>query len=213
MSFEYRSVSLTRPWLRAAIFGSRFWRLPDGAGILSDGTGGGRCPAFAAALVFGRRVVVRYKEATGGSPEVELPIRTFKVAPAAFAPKYVQMMVAQPPSEAMGASSVSSPLLLTKASHATIALKSAAFAKSELPLATLVARAPSAKPFMVARAWDSRTIGMVADHVSVADVRSPEPSPQVDPPAPAGTDEVLILAFICKRIGRCPDPDSGLSWD
>ena len=33
-----------------------------------------------------------------------------------------------------------------------------------------------------------------------------------EPAPPLPTDEVTILAFICKRLPRCPDPDPALTW-
>jgi len=35
----------------------------------------------------------------------------------------------------------------------------------------------------------------------------PDPAPETKP-----SDEITILAFICKRLPLCPDPDPALSW-
>jgi hypothetical protein len=49
-----------------------------------------------------------------------------------------------------------------------------------------------------------------------ATTRPPAPGPGTPPPPPPPTakptPEVSILAFVCKRVGRSPDPDPGLSW-
>ena len=39
----------------------------------------------------------------------------------------------------------------------------------------------------------------------------PEPTPP-PPPPPAPDGSISILAFICKRIKKCPDPDPSLTW-
>jgi hypothetical protein len=41
---------------------------------------------------------------------------------------------------------------------------------------------------------------------------TPAPAPAADSPPAAPTDEVAVLAFICKRLARCPDPDPSLTW-
>src|SRR5206468_9472502 len=70
VSFEYRSVALTRPWLPKRLFQSRFWRLGPGGGELSDGAqpSASRCPAYITALVFARNVQVTYRQIGGGRP-------------------------------------------------------------------------------------------------------------------------------------------------
>jgi hypothetical protein len=38
------------------------------------------------------------------------------------------------------------------------------------------------------------------------------PVPPSPPSAIPPAKEISILAFICKRLPKCPDPDPGLSW-
>jgi hypothetical protein len=37
---------------------------------------------------------------------------------------------------------------------------------------------------------------------------TPQPQPQLQAP----DDDIYILAFICKRLPRCPDPDPNFRW-
>ena len=66
ISFEYRSVAITRPWLRPALFRARFWRLGTDGGELSDGGDppDGYCPSYVTALVFARNVTVTRRATT-----------------------------------------------------------------------------------------------------------------------------------------------------
>ena len=52
-------------------------------------------------------------------------------------------------------------------------------------------------------------------------IRSPAPPKAPPPPEPAPADVVeerysfdgvTVLAWVCKRVPRCPDPDPALSW-
>ena len=71
VSFEYRSVALARPWLRPALFKSRFWRLGAAGGELSNGSNPpqGRCPAYITALVFARNVTIQRRQQTDAPAE------------------------------------------------------------------------------------------------------------------------------------------------
>jgi hypothetical protein len=40
----------------------------------------------------------------------------------------------------------------------------------------------------------------------------PVPSAPQVASAPEPTSELTVLAFICKQLSRCPDPDPQLSW-
>ena len=71
ISFDFRSVAITRPWFRSGVFTSRFWRLPAGMDALSDGAeeATGRCPAYVSAVVFARNISITSRpEAVNASP-------------------------------------------------------------------------------------------------------------------------------------------------
>uniref|UniRef100_UPI0040567387 hypothetical protein n=1 Tax=Candidatus Electronema sp. TaxID=2698783 RepID=UPI0040567387 len=64
ISFEYRSVAITRGWLQPSLFKSRCWRLPPEKELLSTGNdlASGRCPAYVAAVIFIRNAKVKYAD-------------------------------------------------------------------------------------------------------------------------------------------------------
>jgi hypothetical protein len=186
LSFEYRSVALTRPWFRSALFKSRFWRLPPGAEHLSDGSdpSQGRCPAYISALVFARNVNVRFRE---------LPIK--------------------PP---VGAAERGHILQLNPAS-----LNSRAVQRIKQESARRRDHRRTALMSVISRpsVFSAERIGMRLQSLSFAGAKPLRPSrpPSADrqattQPTPAPTQEVMLLAFICKHVPQCPDPDSSLSW-
>jgi hypothetical protein len=189
VSFEYRSVAVTRPWFRPALFQSRFWRLPHGAEALSEGTAAlqGRCPAYIAAIVFARNISL--EQAPGAQPahigheqrtELRGPrrrpvVRDHRDRTRTHAASGVRRVVIQPRTRP----------------HADV-------------------RSP--------RGSTSRPVTRV-NRGGFASMRprSDRPSPKVpSTPMPASTTtpnpELMVLAFICKRVPKCPDPDLQLSW-
>jgi hypothetical protein len=48
------------------------------------------------------------------------------------------------------------------------------------------------------------TSGGTSGSAGAAPAPSPQPSPE--------TTQVSILAFICKRLPKCPNPDPALNW-
>ena len=206
LSFEYRSVVLVRPWFNPAMLTSRFWRLGTGGGELSDGAAQpvGRCPSYVSALVFARNIVVKRTaqppSVLGGSL-----LRDFM----ALQPELMVRL----PVETLAWSSVDA---------AQPAPVTAAVVRDHRgPDVTSASRAPGG---VVVR--DHRTSGpAVRDHrspfVGIGTVLQGQvftestppvgiPPPPVEP-EPVSTD-VTILAFICRRTPRCPDPDPSLDW-
>ena len=215
LSFEYRSASVTRPWLRPGLFKSRFWRLPEGAEALADGEDGGRCPAYICALVFVRNVVVKYLErpvASDGVPVVQI----LQFEKAALSPKFAQLatyaeLVATKPADPVVAAPFPAETALQPmvASRASLHLRAAAFGDAGLE-SRVAAPAVATPVTRLLRVPRGRLLGGIEAVGPPAEPTAEPPPPP--PPAPERVGEVMILAFICKRIGRSPDPDPALSW-
>jgi hypothetical protein len=209
VSFEYRSVALTRSWLPKRLFQSRFWRLGAVGGELSDGAvvPTGRCPAYITALVFARRVEIRHRQAAGADHAMPTQARLAmlltvdKTAVRADAPAVQQAQIiatramVAPPPQRMAFLRAVKPAETTPSAAAVQVV-------ARPKMATMATRAirPGTTEFVV--------------HETVRPVPF-EPSPTVPPPVVSETplqDEVAILAFICRPVRRCPDPDPALSW-
>jgi hypothetical protein len=226
VSFEYRSVAITRPWFRPGLFKARFWRLPDGVEPLSDGAdpATGRCPAYVSALVFARNVVVTYKAQVGGTTDTGAAIRFLRLEPAMLSAKFIHLASAaetptSPEVRLVRDHRGDAPTVSTfSPSRAALRLRAADFSAATVtaaPIAVAVTEAP-APTTLLARSR-LRLGSMLAGPVLVggatlAPEPAPPPTPEPPPPAPSREGEVMVLAFICKRTPRSPDPDPTLTW-
>ena len=244
LSFEFRSVALTRPWFEPRLFKSRFWRLEADAEPLSDaGTPpNGRCPAYVSALVFARNVSVQRRRQPGAEPVVTpvkasvlLRLDDHRQVNAGVYAANLYPAVSKP----VTAGNVT--LRPRVPAHVT-ANRTAAFSiQRDVMTMRPVRPEPATAPAMTAATaarFQARLEGAGWNAVAVAPVQH---APPVDPtgnfvwvndhwerkragaggpaetkPDPATetkpSDEITILAFICKRLPLCPNPDPALSW-
>ena len=203
ISFEFRSVSLSRPWFRPEIFGSRFWRMPEGTTPFSDGADPpeGQWPAYIAALVFLRNIQVTMRTGATIAPPQRLwtlpalqmvaapsPTSTMRLAPAVFESRQTDS-----PRNAMAQPNIATPAAVRSPLRAEI-------------LRQTVQPAPRAIQRM---RWEGRPI------FETAPVPPPPPTPEPPPPPEPEPDprkDISILAFICKQLPKSPNPDPSLTW-
>jgi hypothetical protein len=206
LSFQYRSVAVTRPWFQSPVFKSRFWRLPPTADQLSDGMNlaNGRCPAYISGLVFARNIEIKFKEHVAEAAPVTG--RTLLRLEAAAVNPQLAVLVRQMDE------SRATPISASVAVQPAIAVRD---------------HRTAAATATVARVRDHRA-AQVRDHragefsarprprpyvVSQPVPTAPDPEPPPPPrPQPQPTNEVMILAFICRQVSQCPNPDLNLSW-
>jgi hypothetical protein len=193
VSFEYRSVAVTRPWFRPALFKSRIWRLPGGAEALSEGTMplGGRCPAYIAAIVFARNISVERRQpltphGTGPRIEPRVPQRRPRVR-----------------DHRDGG----------RDHRATSGDRRVIVRPRPSPPARIVITS-TRRPVVRPRPAGGSTVRVNRGGFASMRPRNVRPVPTASPStsAPEPTSELTVLAFICKRLSRCPDPDPQLSW-
>jgi hypothetical protein len=190
VSFEYRSVAVTRSWLRPPLFKSRFWRLGAGADPLSDGgtPPKGRCPAYISALVFARNVIVQRRQQQPGA------------APVVTAEKSSKLLQLD-------------PNILSEARRVKRSLYPAAAPKPVLLTPQEEVAATSSVTHVTAAKPRIRLEGQGFTAVDLTPRPTPRPIPPPTPqPDAAPSNEITILAFICKGLPRCPDPDPALIW-
>jgi hypothetical protein len=220
VSFEYRSVSVTRPWFDSAALTSRIWRQPAESEALSDGGDppAGRLPAYVAAMVLIRNVVVKRK---AQAPAVATGPLRFTLATTLLTRRAINLspMVMMRPAAPPADTSTTSPpsarpfLRLQRRSFNAVAV-------SRAPTATMVRMtAPATLPStetatvtvapLIARrplmniARSRRDGPLISGH---ADTTEPAPPPPPD-------ETISVLAFVCKWLPKAPDPLPDLTWN
>ena len=194
-----------------------------------------------AALVFARNIVVKHRETSDGGQHEVGPARVFLKLDAAMLNPMLAAAVLKK-TDAGGGFVRNPGMFEAKkvafdGSRAALRLRGGSFAASELARATpmrVAATAIAAPSVSSAAVVGTRNIGALrlsgsafrpglASHVAVAlpaqpepaSEPAPEPAPAPPPTTPPPTErpgEITILAFICKRVPRAPDPDPALFW-
>lgn len=218
VSFEYRSVAVTRPWLRPALFKSRFWRLGAAAEMLSDGADPpafplkGRCPAYISALVFARNVTIQRRQQPGAAPApVENPRVLLELDPGIL---QIQRAAWRSSLVAAATPAVSPTVVLQPHLTPAAGVPDAALSPQVQPVRDRALHVDAVAQPIGARSAPTRWTRLLDDSFNTtSEVPAPPPEPAPSAPGPSTpTNEVAVLAFICKRVPRSPDPDPALTW-
>lgn len=202
VSFEYRSVAINRPWFHPAVLISQIWRTSDPELMLSDGADPptGVCPAYATAIVFMRNLKVVER---GGDAEHPFSDLRFTLNPNTFTKRrelQARVRFSRDANVAVEATPSVDASALNK--RAFLRLRNNSFSVSaQNPKTTRAIELQAAAGILI----DPKVIG----------TSPPPPTPPPVPapaPAPARADEISILAFICKRLPKAPDPAPTLNW-
>ncbi len=218
LSFDYLSVVVNRPWFISDVFKARFWKLPGGSPELSDGQTppSGRCPSYVAALVLARNLEVRLKpQSPKNAPALAqlagtkaLSLGPFQIASRPAAPT---MLVASP---TVAVKTASVKTATASGAAAAVKMSPMIFKASPIlaqprmtalqPKAPVVARLPRVEPFTRMQSASFEQVRVQAPLFKVA-VAMPAATPAASP-------DITVVAFICKRLPRSPDPDPSLQW-
>lgn len=220
LSFEYCSAALSRPWFHSDLFAARFWRLSDPTVQLSDGQTPphGDWPAYVAALVFARNIVVTMRGAAQSQPVQSFPplaLESVHVAPQPII-RSVSVLLrprgAVAPSAAMTPQTVAPPAAMRAPSGAEPRPILAGRVVLESAVPTARAEAPSeprpqAMPaFTINPALRARLSAATFSGATTA------PAGTASSQTQSSGAQISILAFICKRLPKCPNPDPSLNW-
>lgn len=234
LRFEFSSAALIRPWFSAEAFAARFWRFADASLLLSDGQSPahGPCTAYPVAVVFARDIQVQRKPAAP-APSAAAPalgfdpglLRQLRLSPALIARPRLQL----PPRVPAGAIGMrrrpvavaerSAPVAATAIASAALRMPARVGATPEPTLRPRIAigrpaPTPRASAPVDAQATLRRLrLDAYVREPSVTEVGAAPAAPAATTQdAPARDDSVYILAFICRPLPRCPDPDPALTW-
>lgn len=210
LSFDYTSVGISRPWFFADAFSSRAWRFPDGSRVLSDGEDppAGICPAYVAGLALARNIAATIK---ADPPETATDDSGVKIGPR-FGFAHLgrpAVMVAQPSvAPAAHARSVSGTIRDHRATPliATVSAPPSAAAPTATPVGAAVVRATVSTRLL--EAVDFHRIDTKVDLTPVVPVTDQTSEGVASTPP----ESIYILAFICRRLPKSPDPDDNVAW-
>ncbi len=223
LSFEFRSAAVVRPWFNTAIFDARFWKFSDGSPDLSDGgtPPQGAWPAFISSVVFVRNIRVSMAAA---------PPQPLQTLPAiAVRPQALQMMQARrvapiaTPARAAPPVAAAHPAMVAR--PVTVAAATPIRAVAMAPMRPAPALAPAAisgvRPMTAPAASSMLRLNAAMVYRAPMPVPPPAPAPPPRPvqpppqpvPQPQLPDNTIsVLAFICRPLGKAPNPDPALDW-
>lgn len=218
LSFEFCKVGLVRPWFSPDLFAARFWRFSDPTVQLSDGNdpSSGNLPAYITAVVLARNIVVTLRPASPASPSpppppvhafIPLPPAVFNAAPVPVTrpmPPFLlrpgSVLYSRVPAPAAPAPKPVAVRPISPASGGRVMTFEPRLAEPVVAIAPVAAKPTMLNPVLRMR---------------LAAATFPSNSGQA--PAPTTTTqtssgEISVLAFICTRLPKCPNPDPALTW-
>lgn len=220
VSFEYRSVALIRAWFRPEVMTSGIWRSSDADLQLSDGESPpkGVCPAYVSACVFVRNVEVTEQAASTDKTFEDLHFTldaarltrrsNLRIDPG-IAARIARRAVVQPVAPAP------TPAVTPRAFQAlerSSFMQVAGMRRVASPKASVARRRPiQLDGHVLANPTIRFPAGLFDTPAPAPSPPAPAPHPPAPEPAPP-RDEMSILAFICKRLPKVPDPAPDLKW-
>ena len=201
ISFEYTSVTVLRPWMTSAVFGSRAWKFSDAGKALSDGArpeSQGTCPSYVVALVLARSVTVTRPTATATVPATSSVDIGFLRMAQAIKPTSARIGVLEPARVNTGVVAPATPLAVRAPSVvARRPVQELELAPESPRLAHELSIAPEA-----------------LRRLRTENSRASPPSPLAAPARATGrhdlghdaAQELYVLGFVCKRVPRRPIP-------
>lgn len=217
LSFEFRSAAVVRPWFNSAIFDARFWKFADGSPDLSGGEAPprGAWPALVTAVVFARNIRVTIAAALPQPLQMLPAIAVDRLAlPMLQAQRAAT--IAMPPVLAATPVAVARPAMAARpfaaATAAPVSTVALAAMRPAMASGAFTAVRPIAAPVNAALRLNAAMIYRGPLPVSPP-APTPAPRPLEPPPQPQPPDNTIsILAFICRPLGKAPNPDPALDW-
>ncbi|MCF6191383.1 MAG: hypothetical protein L3J51_12985 [Cocleimonas sp.] len=215
LTFEYSTAKIDRFWFTPQLFNSHFFKYSK---LISEGTDSkdGRCPAYIAGVVFAKNIhIVQQKHHKKTNPTLmnAFPIFSFANPKKAKIFKATQMKIK------------SMKLMATPFTGATLkrskneSIKSSAFRNKSIVSHMMTLAVPRTKKPLVKSAPKMTRLNVARmspvitlfnqEKTSMKPTNKPNSS---KPASPENDESIYILAFICKKVPKCPDPDLSLTW-
>lgn len=239
--FEFSSATIQRPWWVSDSFKARFWRFADQSKVLSKGTtpAAGDCTAYVTAVVFARNLTTTKKATTPN--QLTAPSEAVTAIHADFKFSVMKAVAANPDiiqvkpnfqlqAQAQKLSNIN-PLMAQNLQSAST-FRNASVVSATTPLANQAVRnfvdatrvtAPVSRldasitplaegPMHENRAFFRRLKSATFSRIALPSLSEPTQGSTPPPPPPDVDPNIYILAFICKQVSLCPNPDPTLQW-
>lgn len=239
LRFEFSSAKLLRPWFRPEVFKAQFWKFGDGR-LLSDGGDPpqGLCPSYPVAVVFARKIVIKTKQVPikptgkfGGFHFIpgiflkNMNVQTLRLDTQTrlnVTSKIKTINNINLPGKQTGpAFTAVTPVKLSQVGvmHNVRPVASVATIKPLIlnPAKNVLQESKMVKTIVGANMQRQANVVLLNQALTSASLLKKLPdiqpkSPQNPPPTPIEDDNIFILAFVCKPVPRCPNPDENLQW-
>lgn len=232
IQLEYAKIVIIRPWFDSELFYSRYWNLPEGTGSISDGSlpRQGRIPAFITNMIAARKISIQHIRPTSPSetraalkpdkmhimkvmgPALSTVDKTWKVKVSGKTQRIKQKAISRQapilradniarargvltrrPTSSSGRHPSPTPSIMRVS--LPVAARNKAFIRAKMDGTTIKRKPVSLRPIQVVGSLPplSANKERVTEEVTL--------------------DGVVVIALVCRRIPKCPDPDPGLVWD
>lgn len=212
LSVELCTVTLNRPWYRPEVFASRCWHFANPAAEpLSDGATppAGRWPAIVTGVVFARNLRTTLPISPPPPPPVHVtPPVIFRPVLLPPEPVHTATVAAPPPHPVAIAHPV--PLAVHPLPAAVIKPPATAAVRPTVPPSALARLGAVTFRQLPVAPVTPLSVSAAAKVPSSSTSTAPQPTPTAS--APAADPDISILAFICKWLPQCPNPDPSLDW-
>jgi hypothetical protein len=193
ISLEYNNVVIIRSWFKLGFFESKFWNLPDNT-VVSDGNvpRTGKIPAYITSMIVARNVSVTRKKAVEKKEMIlpivsSVPLEKVKIASQPKEVKLAEVKASQPPNriKVMGI-------------------------KLQVPdVNGIQTEQTEQKKRYVAIKYNGTTIKTPHKAVEEPSGNPPRTTPEAELVTETyNLDGVVVLAFVCRRVAKSPNPDN-----
>jgi hypothetical protein len=215
LTFEYSTAKIQRHWWQSNVLESSFWRFSDPSKVLSDGMtpAVGDCTAYVTAVVFVRNVTIVKKAIVPTKPFIIDHIK-FPIQEIVTEMKIIDALVAPNQGEVRDHRQVESNVNSFMARMMPIATEQDAPVAPNIvqplmnPMDFNINQAPSLKNQALFQALKGATFTRLDAQTTGAEIIQGKMRLSSDTDSP-----IEILAFICQKVPRCPDPDPTLPWE
>ena len=205
LSFEVSSATIVRPWFASDALKARFWKFND-ASQLSDGgmPARGDCPAYVTAIVFARKLTTTQKPAPDPQPDPKPDPKPVVIRPRPIPVDEIQPRVKL--GKIGGDRLRMSPLK-------PMAIPALEVADKRLLLKDALIKDTLVREDML-QLRRERVFSNLTEATFDRVVQPGQTQEQKDPSKKQSVtdDSIYILAMVCKRVPKCPDPDLTLHW-